>query len=132
MNRFFTVCLFICLACSHVTAWAQEMPLGDPAQEARALKMFQIIRCQVCQGESLDGSRANLAKDMRMLIRRKIERGETDQAIEAWLIDRYGEHILMETPFSSKTFILWGLPLFLLVICILYASTHIKYSLKAR
>ena len=102
------------LGLTYGAAFAQELPFEDPALEHRATGLFQSIRCQVCQGESLDGSRAELAKDMRLLIRKHMREGETDAQIKAYLVEHYGQQILMETPFSGNTFFLWAFPLLIL------------------
>ena len=84
--------------------------LPDPAQEARARAMFANVRCLVCQNESIDDSQAELAADLRKLIREKVREGRTDAEIRAFLVDRYGEFVLMTPSLSAGNLALWGGP----------------------
>jgi cytochrome c-type biogenesis protein CcmH len=84
--------------------------LADPAQEARARAMFQDIRCVVCQSESIDDSEADLARDLRQSVRRQIAQGHTDAQVRAYLVQRYGEFILLKPPFSLDNAALWLTP----------------------
>ncbi|MGL4242423.1 MAG: cytochrome c-type biogenesis protein [Beijerinckiaceae bacterium] len=84
--------------------------LKDPAAEARARKLSAGLRCLVCQNESIDDSNAPLAKDLRVLVRERITAGETDEQIRAFLVQRYGEFVLLRPPFSTRTALLYGAP----------------------
>lgn len=101
-----------------VTVEAQNGPerLSDPALEARAVALQKQFRCLVCQGESLDESNADLAKDLRRLIRARIAAGASDGTIERYLVSRYGDFILMKPPFAGETYVLWFGPLGVLLI----------------
>lgn len=90
--------------------------LSDPAQEARAVALQKQFRCLVCRGESLDDSGASLAADLRRLIRARIKAGESDQQIETYLVDRYGDFILMKPPLKSGTVALWFGPFVILLV----------------
>jgi cytochrome c-type biogenesis protein CcmH len=90
--------------------------LPDPAQEARARSLQKELRCMVCQGESIDESNAPLAADLRALVRAHIKAGESDAQIKQFLVDRYGDVILMQPPFDASTYALWLTP-FLVLIC---------------
>lgn len=90
--------------------------LKDPALEARAVALQKQLRCLVCQGESLDESNAQLAKDLRRLIRKRILAGYSNDAIKAYLVSRYGDVILMKPPLKAATYILWFGPLVVLLI----------------
>jgi cytochrome c-type biogenesis protein CcmH len=81
--------------------------LPDPAQEARARAIFRDTRCLVCQNESIDDSEADLAHDLRQLIREQIRQGKSDAEIRAFLTDRYGEFVLMTPTFSPWNLVLW-------------------------
>jgi cytochrome c-type biogenesis protein CcmH len=74
------------------------------------------LRCMVCQNESIDESQAPLAHDLRLLVRRRIMAGDTDQQIIDFLVSRYGEFILLKPPLSWNTVMLWGAPPALLVL----------------
>jgi len=90
--------------------------LKDPALEARAQALSKDIRCQVCQNEDIDDSAAPLAADMRRLIREKMLAGQTDQQILDFLVQRYGDNVLMRPPIKPATWLLWFGPAALLVI----------------
>lgn len=101
-----------------VSVEAQNGPehLSDPALEARAVALQKQFRCLVCQGESLDESNADLAKDLRRLIRAQIAAGASDEEITHYLVSRYGDFILMKPPFAAETYVLWFGPLGVLLI----------------
>ena len=90
--------------------------LSDPALEARAVALQKQLRCLVCQGESLDESNAELARDLRRLIRKKILEGSSNEAIKAYLVSRYGDFILMKPPLRAETWALWFGPLAVLLL----------------
>ena len=90
--------------------------LSDPAAEARAQALMQTIRCVVCQGQSIADSDADLAGDMRAIVRQRIAAGESPQAIRAWMIARYGRWISYKPPLDSLTAPLWAAPVVLLLI----------------
>jgi cytochrome c-type biogenesis protein CcmH len=81
--------------------------LKDPALEARARALSAQLRCLVCQNESIDESDADLARDIRLLIRRRIVAGETNTQIRDFLVSRYGDFILLKPPFMLSTALLW-------------------------
>jgi len=92
-----------------VPAWAVEPSemLNDPAQEARARELSAQLRCLVCQNESIDESHADLARDLRVLIREKIASGDSNDEIRTFLVARYGNFILLQPPFKTSTLLLW-------------------------
>jgi cytochrome c-type biogenesis protein CcmH len=81
--------------------------LADPAQEARAREIFRDTRCLVCQNESIDDSEADLAADLRKIIRDQIREGKSNPEIRRFLTDRYGEFVLMTPTFSAGNLALW-------------------------
>jgi len=91
-----------------------DTQLADPAQEARATALMETLRCVVCQGQSIADSDAEIAGDMRAMVRERIQRGETPDQIRAWMIERYGEWISYDPPLSGRTALLWIAPLLLL------------------
>lgn len=109
------VLLAALLAASPLLA-AYDKVLPDPAQEARARALQKELRCLVCQGQSIDESNAQLASDLRALIRERIAAGESDRQIKDFLVSRYGVFILMQPPVRSDTYILWFGPGLLLVL----------------
>lgn len=90
--------------------------LADPALEARAAALDASLRCMVCQGQSLADSDAPLAHDIRILVRQRILAGDSDERIRAFLVDRYGDGVLMRPPLRSDTWLLWLGPGILLLI----------------
>ncbi len=93
-----------------------NVQLTDARQEQQARALMETIRCLVCQGQSIADSDAEMAGDMRSLIRERIQKGERPEAIRTWLIQRYGDWVTYEPPLSVTTVFLWGLPLLLLMI----------------
>jgi cytochrome c-type biogenesis protein CcmH len=88
--------------------------LADPRQEAEAKALMETLRCLVCQGQSIADSNADMAGDMRALVRERIRAGEKPEAIRRWLIDRYGEYVSYRPPVEPLTWPLWGAPFVLL------------------
>ncbi len=84
------------------------------------------LRCVVCQNQSLLDSDADLARDMRGLIRKRIKLGDSNEEIRAFLVERYGDFILLKPPLKPSTWILWGGPAFFLALAILLAVTRIR------
>jgi cytochrome c-type biogenesis protein CcmH len=84
--------------------------MKDPAQEAQARALSAELRCLVCQNESIDDSEAPLARDIRILIRERIGKGESNDAVRAYLVSRYGDFILLRPPFKLETWLLWLSP----------------------
>jgi cytochrome c-type biogenesis protein CcmH len=88
--------------------------LADPRQEARAVDLMETLRCIVCQGQSIADSDAEMAGDMRALVRQRIAAGEQPEAIRTWLIERYGNWVSYAPPVEPVTWPLWAAPLLLL------------------
>ena len=104
--------------------------LQNPKQEMRARNISKNIRCLVCQNESIDDSSAPLAKDLRALIRIKVQENDSDEEIYKFLTDRYGDFILLKPPFKISTFLLWSLPFLFVIIGIFILFVHNKKSKK--
>jgi cytochrome c-type biogenesis protein CcmH len=90
--------------------------LADPAQEARARTLGQELRCLVCQNQSIDDSDADLARDLRRIVRERIAAGDADQQILDYLTDRYGTFVLLRPPVERATWLLWFGPPILLAV----------------
>lgn len=84
--------------------------LKDPALEARARHLSEELRCMVCQNQSIDDSEAPLAHDLRVLVRQRLQAGDTDRQVLDFLVARYGDFVLLKPPFNADTLLLWGLP----------------------
>ena len=104
--------------------------LQNPKQEIRARDISKNIRCLVCQNQSIDDSSAPLAKDLRTLIRIKVQENDTDEEIYKFLTDRYGDFILLKPPLKISTFLLWSLPFVFVIIGIFILFVHNKKSKK--
>ncbi len=89
--------------------------LPDPRQEAAAKALMETLRCLVCQGQSIADSDAELAADMRAMVRERIARGETPDEIRAWLVRRYGNWVSFSPPVEPATWLLWAAPVLLIV-----------------
>ena len=81
--------------------------LPDPALEARARSITKELRCVVCQSESIDDSNAEIARDLRLLVRERIVAGDSDAEVIAFVVDRYGEFVLLRPPFNARNAVLW-------------------------
>ena len=90
--------------------------LDDPKLEARARELSKNLRCLVCQNESIDESNADLAKDLRILLRERLKAGDTDEEAVQYLVDRYGEYVLLKPRFALHTLVLWIGPFLVLLI----------------
>ena len=90
--------------------------LADPALETRARAISAELRCMVCQNQSIDDSNAELAKDLRVLVRERLSNGDSDEAVIDYVVSRYGEFVLLKPRLETKTMILWGMPVLLLLV----------------
>lgn len=88
--------------------------LPDTALEARARRISSDLRCLVCQNQSIDDSSAGLAKDLRLLVRQRLNEGDSDADVLAFVVARYGEFVLLRPPLSLRTILLWAAPFLLL------------------
>ncbi|RWC51058.1 MAG: cytochrome c-type biogenesis protein CcmH [Mesorhizobium sp.] len=89
--------------------------LADPALEARARALSEGLRCMVCQNQSIDESDADLARDLRVLVRQRLVAGDTDQQVMDYVVSRYGEFVLLKPRFDLRNALLWGTPVLLLL-----------------
>lgn len=113
-------------------AVAVDPPLDDPALEARAQDVFKTLRCLVCQNQSISDSDADLARDLRMIVRERVAAGDTDDAARAFLVDRYGDWVLLKPPVKGSTLVLWGGPLVLLGVAVAVAAGFYRRHGRAR
>ena len=100
--------------------------LADPAKEAEARRLMETLRCLVCQGQSIADSDADMAGDMRALVRQRIAAGESAGDVRAWLVQRYGDYVTYDPPLSAVTAPLWIAPLVLLALGGLIAARSFK------
>lgn len=107
------------VACAVIFLGAASEPserLTDPAQEARARALFKEVRCLVCQNESIDASHAELAQDLRAIVRQEVAQGRSDEEVRRFLTDRYGEYVLLKPQFSWANAALWLAPLLVVLL----------------
>ncbi len=90
--------------------------LDDPVLEERARELSAELRCMVCQNQSIDDSDAELARDLRILVRDRLKAGDSNEEVIAYVVDRYGEFVLLKPRFSYRNALLWGAPVILLLV----------------
>jgi len=129
ITLFFLPFVFIFLSVNCYSVEPEEF-LKNKKQEYLARKISKNIRCLVCQNQSIDESDAPLAKDLRILIRNKIKKGNKDREIYKFLTDRYGDFILLKPPLKSNTLALWFMPFIFLFFGIFIIFLHNKKSKK--
>jgi len=115
MRRFLLLVTFIALNAAAYAVEPDEI-LKDPALEARARSISAELRCLVCQNQSIDDSHAPLARDLRLLVRDRLKAGESDTQIRQYLVERYGDFILLKPRVAADTIILWGAPFLALLL----------------
>ena len=114
MTRWVLV-LLLALATPALAVEPSEM-LKDPALEGRAREIGRALRCVVCQNQAIDDSNAEVAHDMRRAVRERLAAGDSDDAVFAFMVARYGDYVLLQPPFRPGTLVLWlGGPLVLLL-----------------
>ena len=90
--------------------------LADPKMEARAREISKELRCLVCQNQSIDDSDAELARDLRVLVRERLMMGERNQEVLDFITQRYGDFVLLKPPVKPATYLLWGAPIALMIL----------------
>tara|TARA_Y100001968_G_C19185882_1_gene632725 strand:+ start:368 stop:838 length:471 start_codon:yes stop_codon:yes gene_type:complete len=110
MNRSILVAVLVCLLGNALALQPNEV-LKDPALEARARALSKDIRCLVCQNQSIDDSNADLARDLRVLVRERLQKGDSDPEILNFLVKRYGDFVLLKPPVKASTYLLWYGPI---------------------
>lgn len=125
--------LAIAIALISASTAAQRPPaalaytqLRDPAKEAEARALMETLRCLVCQGQSIADSDADMAGDMRALVRQRIAGGERPDQVREWLIARYGDYVTFDPPVGGKTWPLWLAPIVLLGLGALIARASFR------
>ena len=126
--RIFGFVLWTTFALGPALAVNPDEILSDPALEQRARDISANLRCLVCQNQSIDDSDAELARDLRVLVRERLVSGDTNDQIMDYVVGRYGEFVLLRPSFSIRNFVLWGTPILVLVIgglaALIYSRQH--------
>jgi cytochrome c-type biogenesis protein CcmH len=110
MQRLLAAVLLVVIAAPSLHAVEPSERLSDPALEARARGLSKELRCLVCQNQSIDESNADLAHDLRLLLRQRLVAGDTDQQALDYIAARYGVFVLLDPPFAPLTWVLWLTP----------------------
>lgn len=100
--------------------------LDDPALEARAREISKGLRCLVCQNESIDESNASLARDLRLIVRERLVAGDTDEEVVEFVVDRYGEFVLLRPTTGGANWLLWAAGPILFLLALLIAVTYLR------
>lgn len=116
MVRCLAAIMLFFLSLSSAFAVNPDEVLKDPALEARARHLSSQLRCMVCQNQSIDDSNAELAHDLRVLVRERIVKGDSDEDVLRYLVSRYGEFVLLKPRLTKETVLLWTAPGLLLLV----------------
>ncbi len=117
MIRFFKMVTLVCgFSLPAYAVAVDEKPLPDPVQEAQARELMKEIRCLVCQNQSIEDSNAELARDLRAIVRERVALGDSPDNVRAYLVDRYGDWVLLKPPVKSSTYFLWASPFFAVLV----------------
>lgn len=117
--RLFLLVLLLAVATSPALAVNPNEMLQDPALEARARDIGSNLRCLVCQNQSIDESDADLARDLRVLVRDRLKNGDSNEQVVDYVVSRYGDFVLLNPPFKLKTYALWFGPAAILLFGVL-------------
>ena len=116
MRRLLLIAVVLLAQLSAALAVNPDEMLADPALEARARAISAELRCLVCQNQSIDDSDADLARDLRLIVRERLTAGDTDPEVMRYVVDRYGEYVLLRPVMGTHTVLLWiAAPVLLLV-----------------
>ena len=131
MRWLFIIVLLTSIAAPAFAVEPDEV-LSDPALEVRARTLSKELRCMVCQNQSIDDSEAPLARDLRILVRERLQAGDSDRQVIDFLVARYGEFVLLRPRFSWHTAVLWLGPAAMLLIggCAVLVLAH-RYRVKS-
>jgi cytochrome c-type biogenesis protein CcmH len=110
----------------HAFAVNPDEVLADPALEQRARALSAELRCMVCQNQSIDDSNAELARDLRVVVRERLVNGDTDEQVLDYVVSRYGEFVLLKPRLSVRTIALWGAPAALAIIGLIVAVIYTR------
>jgi cytochrome c-type biogenesis protein CcmH len=122
--------LLVLLLTPSAFAVQPDEQLADPALEARAREISEGLRCLVCQNQSIDDSDAPLAHDLRLLVRARLKAGDSDDAVQSYLVARYGDFILLKPPFEWGTALLWLTPSIVLLVGAIAAALRFRQPVQ--
>lgn len=117
--------LLLLLAVPALAVTPQER-LADPALEARAREISQELRCLVCQNQSIDDSDADLARDLRIIVRERLKAGDTNEEVIDWIVARYGDFVLLRPPVKPVTWPMWFAPVVVLALGMIAVALYFR------
>ncbi|WP_298571315.1 cytochrome c-type biogenesis protein [uncultured Aliiroseovarius sp.] len=120
MHRFVVPLVFMLLLPLSAQAVEPDEMLADPVLEERARVISKDLRCVVCQNQDIDSSNAGVARDLRLLVRERLLEGDSNNQVMAYIQARYGDYVLLKPPFKPSTYALWGTPIALTLIALLF------------
>jgi cytochrome c-type biogenesis protein CcmH len=126
MRFFFLFVLLLVAAAVPARAVEPDEILADPALEQRARSLSAEIRCVVCQNESIDSSNAEIARELRLLVRERLVAGDSDQQVFDYLVARYGDFVLLRPPMKPSTYLLWFGPLAILLLGVVAVAVFFR------
>lgn len=126
MRRILVLAAALTLLCGPAAAVNPDEQLADPAQEARALRLGKELRCVVCQNQSIDDSDAELARDLRLVLRERIAAGDSDGQAVDFIVARYGSFVQLRPPLRLDTLLLWFGPVLVLALGGIGAAVYMR------
>ncbi|MZR13056.1 cytochrome C biogenesis protein CcdA [Maritimibacter sp. DP07] len=132
MKRLLLALLLLLAPIGPSVAVTPDEVLDNPALEARAREISTGLRCVVCQGETIDESNASIARDLRLLVRERLVAGDTDEEVVQFIVDRYGEYVLMKPRTGGANLILWGAGPALFLIAAIGALVYLRRRSQAQ
>ncbi len=131
MKRFLLILAMLAAPVSPLGAVNPDEVLDDPVLEARAREVSQGLRCVVCRGENIDESNADMARDMRLLVRERLLEGDTNQQVMDYIVERYGEYVLMKPTTEGANKLLWAAGPALFLLALVMAGVYLKDRARA-
>lgn len=132
MKKTIFIFLMMFLMVSTAGAVLPDEMLKDPILESRARAITRDLRCVVCQGQAIDDSNAELAADLRRLVRERLMAGDTDAAVLSYIQSRYGDYVLMTPPVAARTYLLWAAPMIVFMIGVAVVFVYVRASKKKK
>jgi cytochrome c-type biogenesis protein CcmH len=131
MMRLLCAAFLLLAAVLPVAAVEPDEMLDDPVLEQRARDLSAEIRCVVCQNESIDSSNAEIAGEIRLLVRERLVAGDSDQQVLDYLVARYGDFVLLRPPMKPTTYLLWFGPFLVLLIGVVSVLVYFRHLRRA-
>lgn len=129
--RRLVLALALCVLSGPVMAVQPDEILDDPALEARARDISRDLRCLVCRNESIDESNADLARDLRLLVRDRLVAGDSNEQVVEYVVDRYGEYVLLKPTVTGSNWLLWAAGPLMLILALGMAWGYLRTRARA-